>query len=172
MKSRIDFAEQYTLFYKRLFLISLSITRDKYLAEDVVQETFIKAMKKADTIENEEKMGAWLSVIATRTAIDFLRRERNRGWIPMEREMLEGLGKETKGTVEQEVEHVFLLEQIHLAIKELTLEQQELLMLRLTNGLKETEIADFLQMNPCTVKTKIYRARKKLKLLVLDQRSA
>jgi RNA polymerase sigma factor (sigma-70 family) len=171
MTSRIDFAEQYTLFYKKLFLISLSITRDKYLAEDVVQETFIKAMKKADTIENEEKMGAWLSVIATRTAIDLIRREKKRNWIPIDNEMLELLGKKTKENVEQEIENICLIERIQKAIKEMALEQQELLMLRLTNGLNENEIAHILHMNPCTVKTKIYRAKKKLKLL-LEPRSA
>src|SRR4051795_4092130 len=91
--SAIDFSELYRLFYKRLFYIGYSITRDLHIAEDVVQETFIKAMKKIETIEEESKIGAWLSVIATRTAIDFVRRERNKKPILMEKEMLEGLGK-------------------------------------------------------------------------------
>jgi RNA polymerase sigma factor (sigma-70 family) len=172
LKSTLHFSELYSLFYKRLFLIGYSITRDKFLAEDVVQETFIKVFNKADTLEEEGKIGAWLSVIATRTAIDIARREKKNKAILMEREMLEFLGKETKETIEHAVEAGFLLEEIKNGIRKLSLEQQELLILRLLKGLKEDEIAHVLHLKPATVKTKIYRAKKKLKFLVMEARSA
>jgi len=41
--------------------------------------------------------------------------------------------------------------------------------LKVGHGLKEQEIATVLNLNPCTVKTRIYRARKQLKLLCLEQ---
>ncbi len=167
--SEIDFTELYRMFYKRLFHISYSITRDLQLAEDVVQETFIKALKKIETIEEESKVGAWLSVIATRTAIDFVRIERKKKGILMEKEMLECLGKVMEQNVEEEVETGDLVEQVHCAIRKLTMEYQDVLLLKLGHGLKEKEIAHVLDLNPCTVKTRIYRARKKLKLLFLDQ---
>lgn len=167
--SLIDFSEIYSLFYKRLFHVAYSITRDLHLAEDVVQETFIKALKKMETIEEESKVGAWLSVIATRTAIDFLRSERKKRGIPMEKEMLECLGLVMKHNVEEEVETGFLVEQVHCAIRKLTIDYQDVLMLKLGHGLKENEIARVLDLKPSTVKTRIYRARKQLKLLFLDQ---
>jgi RNA polymerase sigma factor (sigma-70 family) len=165
----IDFSEIYNLFYKRLFHIGYSITGDLHLAEDVVQETFIKAMKKVETIEAECKIGAWLSVIATRTAIDFVRIERKKKGIPMDMDMLECLGGIMKQNVEEEVETGILMEQVHDAIRKLTLEYQDVLMLKLGNGLKEKEIAHVLDLKPSTVKTRIYRARKQLRLLFLDQ---
>ncbi|MFC4798775.1 RNA polymerase sigma factor [Neobacillus sp. GCM10023253] len=168
----LDFTELYSLYYKRLFVISYSITRDRFHAEDVVQETFIKALNKAGTIEEQGKMGAWLSVIAARTAIDFIRREKRKKAVPFEHDLLELMGKETKQNVEQEVETGLLFEEINEAIGTLQYEQQELLMLKFTKGLKEEEIANVLQLNPNTVKTKIYRARKKLKLLVFETKIA
>ncbi|WP_235846504.1 RNA polymerase sigma factor [Neobacillus drentensis] len=165
----IDFSEIYSLFYKRLFHIGYSITRDLHLAEDVVQETFIKAMKKIETIEEDSKVGAWLSVIATRTAIDFVRIERKKKGIPMEQESFECLGKVMKQNVEEEVEIGFLVEEVYRAIRKLTHEYQDVLMLKLGQGLKENEIAHVLDLKPSTVKTRIYRARKQLKLLYLDQ---
>lgn len=170
--NKIDFSEVYRMYYKRLFHISYSITRDLHLAEDVVQETFIKAMKKVETIEDATKVGAWLSVIATRTAIDFVRIERKKNAILMEQEMLEFLGKEMKQNVEEEVETGILVEEVNCAIGKLTHEYRDVLILKLGNGLKENEIASILDLKPSTVKTRIYRARKQLKLLFLKQISA
>ncbi|WP_040206133.1 RNA polymerase sigma factor [Neobacillus jeddahensis] len=172
MVNKVDFSEVYKEFYKRLFHISYSITRDLHLAEDVVQETFIKAMNKVDTIEDAKKVGAWLSVIATRTAIDFVRKERKTKAILMEQDMLECLGKEMQQNVEEEVESGMLAEQVHCAIGKLTHEYRDVLTLKISHGLKEHEIASILDLNPSTVKTRIYRGRKQLKLLCLKQISA
>ncbi|PWW28292.1 RNA polymerase sigma-70 factor (ECF subfamily) [Cytobacillus oceanisediminis] len=162
----IDFSELYSLHYKRLFHISLSITRDAYLAEDVVQETFIKAMKKAETIEDKQKVGAWLAVIAGRTALDFVRKEKRKPTIPMEQEMIECLGKKTMQNVEQEVQSGFMAEEINSAIRQLTRDYQDVLFLKLDKGLKEHEIASILNLKQSTVKTRIFRARKQLKMMV------
>ncbi|MBO0959796.1 RNA polymerase sigma factor [Neobacillus sp. MM2021_6] len=172
MVNKIDFSEVYRMYYKRLFHISYSITRDLHLAEDVVQETFIKAMKKVETIEEEKKMGAWLSVIATRTAIDYVRSERKKHATLMEEDMLECLGTEMMQNVEEEVELASFQEQVNAAIATLTTEYQAVLNLKLLHGLKEYEIASVLDIKPSTVKTRIYRARKQLKLLFLKQLTA
>ncbi|MCA1031268.1 RNA polymerase sigma factor [Bacillus timonensis] len=170
MNATIDFSEIYDVAYKRLFHIAYSITRNVHLAEDVVQDAFLKAMQKATTIQDRSKTIAWLSVITTRTAIDTLRKEKRK--IPMEQNMLEALGKEMKQNVEQEVETGLFVDDIKSAIKQLTKEYQHVLLLKLKLGLKENEIADVLNLNPCTVKTRIHRARKQLKMLCQRQISA
>ncbi|WP_226035106.1 RNA polymerase sigma factor [Aquibacillus saliphilus] len=170
--STFDFTDLYHLHYKKLFHLSYSIIRDRQLAEDVVQETFIKAMQHVKSIEEENKIGAWLSVIATRTAIDFIRKERKKQGIPMDQEMLEFLGKEMKQNVEEEVEVAVFIDQVKSIIKNLTVDYQDVLSLRLWKGLKEQEIARILDLKPCTVKTRIYRARKQLKVLFLERMSA
>ncbi|MCS0788879.1 RNA polymerase sigma factor [Cytobacillus pseudoceanisediminis] len=162
----MDITELYTCHYKRLYHICFSMTRDAYLAEDIVQETFIKAMKKAETIIDEEKAGAWLSVIARRTALDVIRRERRKAAVPMEQDMLECLGVATKQNVEQEVESGFAAEEITGAVKKLTGSYRDILLLKIDRGLKEREIAAMLNLNPSTVKTRIFRARKQLKMMV------
>ncbi|MCS0671823.1 RNA polymerase sigma factor [Cytobacillus firmus] len=162
----MDITELYTCHYKRLYHICFSMTRDAYLAEDIVQETFIKAMKKAETIIDEEKAGAWLSVIARRTALDVIRRERRKAAVPMEQDMLECLGIATKQNVEQEVESGFAAEEITGAVKKLTGSYRDILLLKIDRGLKEREIAAMLNLNPSTVKTRIFRARKQLKMMV------
>ncbi|THE12489.1 RNA polymerase sigma factor [Bacillus timonensis] len=159
----MEFSKMYHEYHSRLFRISYSITRDIHLAEDVVHETFIKAINKIDTIEDESKMGAWLSTIATRTAIDFVRVERNKKGTPMDHELIDCLGKTMKQNVEEEVETNIVMEQIHQATRKLKQEYQDVLTLKIWHGLKESQIAHSLNLKPCTVKTRVYRARKELR---------
>ncbi|MBG9451509.1 RNA polymerase sigma-70 factor [Cytobacillus firmus] len=161
----MDIAELYSCHYKRLYHICFSMTRDAYLAEDIVQETFIKAMKKAETIIDEEKAGAWLSVIARRTALDIIRREKRKAAVPMEQDTLESFCLITKQDVEQEVESGLAAEEIKSAIRQLAMNYQEVLLLKVDGGLKEQEIANLLNLKPSTVKTRIFRARKQMRAL-------
>ncbi|NLP51582.1 RNA polymerase sigma factor [Bacillus sp. RO1] len=159
----MDFTTIYNEHYDRVFYVSLAVIRDRQLAEDNVQETFIKAYKKLESLEEIEKIGAWLCVIATRTAIDFVRRERKNKGCPMELEVLDCLGKEAGQNVEAEVEVKLLKELLDEKMEEFTTEDKKLLVLKMERGLKEREIAKALEMNPATVKSKIHRARRKLK---------
>ncbi|KMJ59977.1 hypothetical protein AB685_03795 [Bacillus sp. LL01] len=159
----MDFTTIYNEHFDRVFHVSFSVIRDRQLAEDNVQETFIKAFKKLDSLKEIEKVGAWLCVIATRTAIDFVRRERKNKGCPMELEVLDCLGKEAGHNVEAEVEVKMLKQLLDENMKDFTIEDKKLLVLKMERGLKEREIAKALEMHPATVKSKIHRARRKLK---------
>ncbi|MGD6834470.1 RNA polymerase sigma factor [Sutcliffiella halmapala] len=159
----MEFTTMYKEYYDRLFRVSFSIIRDRQLAEDNVQETFIKAYKKLADLEDMQKVGAWLSVIASRTAIDFIRRERKTQGYTMELCMLDCLGKESSQNVEEEVVVSFLKEILKETLEDFSGDDQRMLALKMFKGLKEREIAKALQMNPSAVKSKIHRARRKLK---------
>jgi RNA polymerase sigma factor (sigma-70 family) len=162
-----EIANSYETHKKRLFHISYSITRDSYLAEDAVQETFIKALNKAHTILDKEKLGAWLNVTAARTAIDFVRRERKKSCQPMEIEAIDALGNVKSEAVESMVEAQQMEAQINRAINTLGDGYRDILHLKASKGLKEKEIAEMLNLKPCTVKTRLYRARKRLRPLFI-----
>ncbi|MCT2535165.1 RNA polymerase sigma factor [Aquibacillus koreensis] len=163
-----DFSEMYRVHYKRLQHVAYAITRDWYLAEDVVQESFIKALNNLSAIHDTNKIGAWLSVITTRTALDFVRREKKKRGIPMDEDMLVILAKEMKQSVEEEVELGWIFEEILQAIHMLKNDYQAVMILKIGKGLKEQEIADLLDLKACTVKTRIYRARHKLQDILQD----
>ena len=59
---------------RRIFLQIYRIVGNVDDAQDLTQETFIKALQRQDQIKDLEKAGHWLSRIASNTAIDFLRR--------------------------------------------------------------------------------------------------
>src|SRR5918993_3118647 len=53
-------------------------------AEDMVQETLLKAWKRLDSYEGRASFRAWLYKIATNTCLDFLDRRRSRRFLPMD----------------------------------------------------------------------------------------
>ncbi|WP_338421064.1 RNA polymerase sigma factor [Mesobacillus harenae] len=170
----IDFNELVSNYSNRLYKTAICIVRDPYIAEDIVQETFIKAFKKIDTIEDEGKIGGWLSCIATRTAIDFLRSDKRKNCILVDQVIIEQvqMGTDYGVGLEQEAAATFLKDDIQELLTQLSSEYQEVLLLKAKFGLKEDEIANALQIKSSTVKTRLYRARKQLKSIYLQKCTA
>lgn len=170
----LDFNQVYSTHVKRLQCIAYQYTKDRLWAEDIVQEAFVKAFKKIDTIEDPNKIGAWLSAITARTAIDFLRSEKRNRWIPIdntEMELMMGYDKNKMNT--EEAVGIRLFQQdLGRSIRYLSKEFQEVLILKVTYGLKENEIASLLELKSATVKTRLYRARKQLKQVIAEKESA
>ncbi|MGG0285057.1 RNA polymerase sigma factor [Peribacillus butanolivorans] len=159
-----DFTLVYQSFYKRIYYIALAIIKCPFLAEDITQETYIKAYNKLHTINNREKIGAWLACIATRTAIDFSRKQK-RGCQLIQQEMVDWVESQAcRQVVEENCIDIWTLkEDVSNLLCKLTQKQREILLLKVNGGLKEREIASILEINQATVKVNLFRARKQLK---------
>ena len=170
----VDFNQLYAKYAKRLHYIAYQYTKDRFLAEDIVQEAFIKAYKKIDTVEDSDKLGSWLSVITARTAIDFLRLEKRKCWMLVDPFIMEPmLGVSVNEENIEDVVGVRLFqEDISRSMEQLSKEFREVLILKIQYGLKENEIASLLDLKSATVKTRLYRARKQLKQVYLVKESA
>lgn len=155
----MDYTLLYQEHYHTLYNAVHYIIKDHFLSEDIVQETFIKAYEKSDTVQDEQKIGAWLKTIAKRTAIDFLRKQKRCGCECLD----ESFNIDCQESTERDVEWNCLKGEIEKEIRTLKKEQQQILTLKVNKGLKEKEIASFLNLNPSTVKINMFRARKILK---------
>lgn len=169
-----DFNQMYKAYSNRLTYLAYTIIRDWHEAEDIVQEAFLKAYKKIATIEDDDKIGAWLRSITVRTAIDFKRADKRRNWADADLSLLNifyektGKGKNT----EAEVEIRLLKEELSSLICMLSESYQTVILLKWKYGLKEAEIANMLQLKSTTVKTRLYRARKQLKETLMEKYTA
>lgn len=155
------FQQIYTVFYNKVLHVAQSITRDIYLAEDVLQEAFLKIYQNLDQMKDIEKLGAWIATITTRTAIDFLRKEKKYPMSSMD-EIIFYLENPDASTEEMAWTHL-LKEQIEQHIDQLKPEYRQVIELRYHKGLKEKEIETELNITKSTVKTRLYRARQTLK---------
>ncbi len=162
----------FEMFYQRVYYTAYYIIQDRDLAQDVVQETFIKAFKHMHTVHDGEKLGAWLAAIASRTAIDYLRKIKRWNDIATEDVILdEQLSKNHSYTsdVEVLVEEKFLRNLLLQELDEFKPEHKQVLILRYLHDMKYEEIAEALDINESTVKIRIHRAKLKLKELLENQ---
>lgn len=125
----------------------------------------MKAYKKIDSVDDPTKLGAWLAAITARTAIDFLRMEKRKGCILLDSQVLEPLAGAAgnEANTEEEVYVRLFQEEVDRTMETLSVESQQVLILKIQYGLKEAEIASLLNLKSGTVKTRLYRARKQLK---------
>lgn len=170
----LDFDQLYSRYAGKLQQVAYSITRDHHLAEDVVQESFLKAYKKLGTVQDSRKIAAWLSSVTRRTAIDFVRGEKRKRWMPADQTVMEQRISEqgTAESTEKKIEFMVLREEVRGAVLRMGMEYQNVLVLRIDYGMKEDEIASRLNLKSGTVRTRLYRARLHLKKAVLDKQPA
>ncbi|RKD22998.1 hypothetical protein BEP19_12260 [Ammoniphilus oxalaticus] len=162
----------YEMFFERVYYAAYFIIQDRELAQDVAQETFLKAFRQLHTVKEADKLGAWLAAIASRTAIDQLRKLKR--WndsatediiIDHELSKRDFYVSEVESIIENEALKKLLLQQLD----ELRPDHKQVLLLRYIHDMTNAEIAEALGVNVGTVKTRLYRARLKFRE-VLEQR--
>ncbi|HEY6808997.1 MAG TPA: sigma-70 family RNA polymerase sigma factor, partial [Gemmatimonadales bacterium] len=160
--------------YERpVFSLIYRMVRDRALAEDLAQETFIKVLNGIQSYKPEFKFSSWIFKIANNAAIDHLRRRQldtlslDGSPSAMTPEAMSASAPQL-GTGEesplQEVESRELGGQIERAIARLRPEYRSCILLRHVEGYSYEEIADILSLPLGTVKTYIHRARNELRV--------
>lgn len=149
-------AEVYHHTRAAIYGFSLSITKNAVDAEDVLQETYIKAWTNIESYTSKGTPMAWLLTIAKNLSLMKLReKKRHQDLEPEEWDMNFHI-PDTAGNTE---DRHFLME----ALKILTEEERQIIMLHVVSGLKHREIADLLGLALATVLSKYHRALKKLR---------
>ncbi|WP_258881683.1 RNA polymerase sigma factor [Paenibacillus sp. sptzw28] len=156
----------FEMFYHRIYSTAYFITQDRDLAQDIVQETFIKAFKHMHTLEDGKKIGAWLSSIASRLALDYLRKIKR--WNDVATEDLiidEEINKKQNQTssIETIMEERFLKTVLRQEINALGPDYRQVIILKYEYDMKDEEIAKALEISVGTVKSRLHRAKQKLK---------
>ena len=125
------------------------------IADDLLQETFLRAWKALDKLEDEKKAKSWL--------ITILRRENARRFERKRFDLVDIDDVVIEDTLTPAPEQIIENQQLHQAILKLDIEYREPLLLQTIGGYKTSEIASELKLNLNTVNTRLFRARKQLK---------
>ena len=140
-----------------IYRVALSIVRDPALAEDVTQDTLIKAWQALPTFRGDSSLKSWVLRIAHNTAISTLRRRRDVLSAPDE--LPEPVSRDS---VERKAEQNVALEHFRAALDELDELSRSVVVLRELEHLSYDEIAETLDVPLPTVKTRLLRARRTL----------
>lgn len=137
-----------------VFRYALWLIKDKAIAEDVVQETFLRAWKSLDSLKDESAAKSWL--------ITILRRENARRF---ERKQFDLVDIDDVSVADPNDLNDLALEHRELRniMSSLSEEYREPLMLQVVMGFTGDEIAKQLNLNKNTVMTRLFRARNQIK---------
>lgn len=141
--------------YQDVFRYAIWICKSKPMAEDLVQETFLRAWRSLESLQNDKAAKAWLFTI--------LRRENARQYERYRPELVDIEGQSIAESDSNEPDSKMDKELLHNAINRLEAEYREPLMLQVVGGFSGKEIAEILELNNNTVMTRLFRARAKLK---------
>ena len=159
--------------YERpVFSLIFRMVRDREVAEDLAQDTFIKVLNHIDKYRPEFKLSSWLFKIANNVAIDHLRRRQldtvsidgsphALSAAEMEATSFDVVARQESALEEMEARE--LGSAIERAIQKLRPEYRACIMLRHVEGRSYEEIAATLDLPLGTVKTYIHRARHQLR---------
>lgn len=157
-------------YYDRVYRAAYYITKDRFLAQDAAQDTFIKAYCHLGNIQDLSKIGAWLAVIAANTAIDHMRKRKLWNGLPTEDKVLLSFieNSETASTVEHAAVLSEEISELRIQLEQLHPEYRQVLILKYNAGLKDEETARLLGVTAGTIKSRAYRAKRKLKKMLIE----
>jgi RNA polymerase sigma-70 factor (ECF subfamily) len=141
-----------------VFRLALSIVRDAALAEDIAQDSLVKAWLALPSLNDRSALKSWLMRITHNTAISTLRARRAVVVDPHELPDRPAQGP----TVETRVQSDAVMGDFVAALDQLDDLSRSIVVLRELEGLAYEEIAQVLQVPLPTVKTRLLRARRRL----------
>jgi RNA polymerase sigma-70 factor (ECF subfamily) len=166
---RAEFARLVETYYELIYRLAYKMLNDPQEAEDILQETFLKAYRYIDGFDGRSSLSTWLYRIATNEALMSLRRKKL-DTVSMD---------ETLDTMEGEVEPVQIVDwcclpeaelmsaeaqaRLNQAIEQLPATLRVVFVLRDIQGLSTREVAEVLSLSETAVKTRLSRARLRLR---------
>lgn len=136
--------------YEKYYRLAFSYVRNENDAMDIVQESAYKAMKEYRSLKKEEYLSTWLYRIVVNSALDFIRKNK----------------RETPSVIKNEDYYMDHYEDFDVmdSLSKLDSSERAIIILRFFEEEKLETIAEILDENLSTTKSRLYRALKKLKI--------
>jgi RNA polymerase sigma-70 factor (ECF subfamily) len=154
----------YNQYCSGMFYVALRFVKNTNDAEDIVQESFIKAFQKIHQFKGDVSFGAWLKRIVINKSIDFLKSKKER---------LVSLDENYMQVVEDDdwtVEDGISLEEVKLTMEQLPEKYKYVVMMFLLEGYDHREISNVLGLSETACRTRLLRGKGFLKELLKKKR--
>jgi RNA polymerase sigma-70 factor (ECF subfamily) len=151
------FAHLVNRYWDRLYRWLYRMTRDRHLAEDLTQETFLKALAAVKSFRAGSNFRAWVFKIGHNNFVNQKRSERR-----TKHQLTEELAATDAASVETATENREALEAVAKAVAELPADFRAALTLRVEEGLSFRDVARILNTTEETARWRVFKARQKL----------
>ena len=150
----------------------LRMVGDRDDAFDMTQEAFIKAYGSLSSFRGDSKFSVWIYRIATNVCLDFLRSKSRKQQVSLtvsdDDEDAQLDIPDPKADPEQQLIKKISMQSVEEGLKTLPDKQRQILVMRELGGMSYAEIGKALSLEEGTVKSRIFRARKRLCTFLLD----
>ena len=141
----------------KIYAVCLNMMKNPHDAQDAAQETFIKAYRSLRGFKGDSKVETWLTRIAVNACLDALRARRETENIDDKYDLA------ADETPETELEKADIRREVRGALASLPPDMRSVVVLRDVEGYSYEEVAEMLRLNIGTVRSRLARARSKLK---------
>ena len=155
------YAALVTKYQRMIFTLSLRMVGNREDAEEVSQDTFVKAYKALDTFKGTSKFSTWLYRIVYNTSLDYIKKNKR----IILSEHIDEINEADIGSMQNALTYIEAKEKkqmIEKALLQLPEEERVLLTLFYFEELSLKEISEIMKISYDNVKIKLYRSRKKL----------
>ena len=157
-----EFEEIYTTYAKRIYGFLCRLTRDNDLSEDLLQETFYRAIKNSSSFRADSKIETWLCQIAKNTYFDYQKKQARVEELPEEY-------GEPVSSPEEAVIRESDKKAIHKVLHSLKEPYKEVFTLRTYGDLSFSEIAELFEKTTSWARVTYHRARAMIKEALKDE---
>lgn len=160
-------SEIYDRYSGRIYNFALRFLKNAEAAEDATQEVFVKMIRHASQFQGDAKLSTWLFSITANWCRDFLRKADNKS--KESDDVLVTLPAPAEQSPDRNLEQRENEARIQRALKALTPEQREAILLSRYQGLSYAEIAQISGCSEGAVKTRVFRAMETLKKALVGE---
>lgn len=162
MAKQIKLLELQDRYYHSIKRFVFFHIKDQWVAEDIVQETFLKAYRNFSTLKDTSKAKTWLFTIAWNLCLNYFKKKRidprsSSDYMNINPSLV---------NIQQQVEQHEMEDCIHKKIEQLPDALKQVLSLYDLEGFSHNEIGDILGISTGSAKTRLHRARKALRAIL------
>lgn len=149
---------------KRMYAVALRMFGNREDAQDSLQEAMLRVYRSIGGFKGQSSFGTWVYRITMNTCLDEIRRKKNKQSASLDNMLDQGWAPTDEGaSPEKRVMQQEMLKSIAQSIQELPEDMRSAIIMRDVHGYSYEEIADTLNVNVGTIKSRISRGREKLR---------
>ena len=172
----MDFWQIYDEYYGPVRKFILTYVRDEWLADDLIQDTFLRVQKNLDSVRDPEKISSWVFRIAYNLCHDHFRQSKRSS---LNNRLIQAeIPTFKEAMVQKELEQNQMGQCVQDKMDLLPKDYRTVLILSDIMAFSQQEIAEILSTSVSNVKVRVHRARKKMRTILeehcslgLDERS-
>lgn len=149
---------------KRMYAVALRMFGNREDAQDSLQEAMLRVYRSIGGFKGQSSFGTWVYRITMNTCLDEIRRKKNKQSASLDNMLDQGWAPTDEGaSPEKRVMQQEMRKSIAQSIQELPEDMRSAIIMRDVHGYSFEEIADTLNVNVGTIKSRISRGREKLR---------